>query len=112
MTRKLSYKSLFQNDFDQTGIALLENGERIPLYSSNPTTEAASIAQKMHSEIKNVFVTSTYTDGLGNIVEMIKDYMAYRPNIPEDMMEELVSGIPRISGNSSLEEDCLKAFFC
>lgn len=94
---------LQQKSLDQTGIAIIIlNGmeKQIPLFSLEPCGEANEIVQKYFPQcerIKHVYITNnllTYP-----IEKVISDYRTTHENVlPEDYMEELVSGFPYVVG--------------
>jgi hypothetical protein len=95
-------KKLKQTSLDQTGVAVLKliDGDKvIPLFSENPIKEANEVGSlfPLGTEVKNVFVANNMLDF--KIEDCIKDFQTYLPNtLPEDMMEELVSGFPYTYG--------------
>ena len=95
-------KKLKQTSLDQTGIAILKIKDEykvIPLFSENPIKEANEVGAlfPLGTEVKNVFVANSMLDF--KIEDCIKDFQTYLPNtLPEDMMEELVSGFPYTYG--------------
>ena len=95
-------KKLKQTSLDQTGVAVLkleDEDKVIPLFSENPIKEANEVGAlfPLGTEVKNVFVANSMLDF--KIEDCIKDFQTYFPNtLPEDMMEELVSGFPYTYG--------------
>ena len=95
-------KKLKQTSLDQTGVAVLKlkDGDKvIPLFSENPIKEANQVGAlfPLGTEVKNVFIANSMLDF--KIEDCIEDFQTYLPNtLPEDMMEELVSGFPYTYG--------------
>lgn len=98
-------KKLKQISLDQTGVAILDidGTEKVfPLYSNTPTAEADEVVSfYSDAEIKNVFVTNNMLDY--RIEDCIEDYIKnYNSSVlPEDYMEELVSGFPFLTEYNS-----------
>lgn len=98
-------KKLKQISLDQTGVAILDidGTEKVfPLYSNTPSLEAGEVASfYFDAEIKNVFVTNNMLDY--RIEDCIEDYRKnYNSSVlPEDYMEELVSGFPFLTEYNS-----------
>lgn len=98
---------LQQTSLDQTGIAILElnNGEEkhIPLFSLKPVEEANNIVRDYFSSycknIKAVYFTNNLMDS--KIEDLIESYRKNRKNLPENYMDELLSGFPYIIGINS-----------
>ena len=116
-----------QKNLDQTGVAVLSvNGEEkiVPLYSLQPVEEAMQIADSLKisrinssktgielTKVTNVDVTNVYvTNNLmeTKIEDIIEKYRISHANLPEDYMEELLSGFPYIMGT---EPQYKKAYY-
>jgi hypothetical protein len=108
-----------QKNLDQTGVAVLSVNEEekiVPLYSLQPVEEAMQIADSIRDsykdryvnvEIKNVYITNNLMET--KIEDIIEKYRISYPNtLPEDYMEELLSGFPYILGN---EPHFTKAYY-
>ncbi len=102
-----------QTSLDQTGIAVIQliNGHKlIPLFSENPMEEANEITLQLPvpiAMIKHVFISNNMLDY--KIEDCIRHFQIAFPKVlPEDMMEELVSGFPytygEYSGNETLQK--------
>lgn len=97
-----------QTSIDQTGIAIFSDGERIPLFSEDPISEAQKILEKLSKsndelQLKNVFITNNLLDV--KIEDLIAEYTYSRPEVlPEDLMDELLSGFPGVQGNTTVEK--------
>lgn len=92
-------KKLQQKSLDQTGAAILilgGNEEKvIPLFSLNPVEEANSLVEQYFPEcekIKAVYITNNLLDT--KIEDLISAYKEECSALPEDYMEDLVSGFP------------------
>lgn len=98
-------KTLKQISLDQTGVVILDidGKEKVfPLYSNNPSLEAGEVASFYpNAEIKNVFVTNNMLDY--RIEDCITEYRkSYNSDVlPENYMEELVSGFPFLTEYNS-----------
>ena len=96
-----------QTSLDQTGVAIIEinNSEKIvPLFSLHYTREAEDIAEDIRKVsyggafVKSVFLANNLLDY--RIEDAIADFQSVKPKVlPEDMMDELLSGFPFITGN-------------
>jgi hypothetical protein len=99
---------LQQKSLDQTGVAILEfkDGKReIPLFSCNPVAEINSIIENYFSDcisLKAVYITNNLMET--KIEDIIEKYRYKHPCLPENYMNELLSGFPYIIGN---EEETL-----
>ena len=94
-------KKLQQTSLDQTGMAILYiNGEEkhIPLFSLDPYTESEDMIQKYFPNCEKFKVYVTNNLLLTPIEDTIEDYCIGKLNLPEDYMEELLSGFPYIVG--------------
>ena len=96
---------LQQTTLDQTGIAILEfeDGERtIPLFSIYPVEEAQNIVKDYFPDcikIKAVYMTNNLMDLMGTKIEdIIHNYREKNDCLPENYMDELLSGFPYIIG--------------
>ena len=99
----MKYKQL---NLDQTGLAILlfRNGEEkeLPLYSLNPFSEANDIVdfleknRKEEVTLKKIFYTNNLVEP--KIEDTIEEYMKGNLALPEDYIDELVSGFPYILG--------------
>lgn len=109
-----------QTNLNQTGIAVFKSRDKkeedifIPLFSRSPLAEANAIEEESILD-KNYFHTHTFvTNNLLDykIEDAISDFMAGLriKFLPEDMMEELVSGFPFIKGYLGSEDTSL-AFY-
>ena len=94
---------LYQRNLDQTGVAIieigLENVYEVPLYSLEPVQEAQDLAKKyfpLGAIIKSIYVTNNLMST--KIEDIIKIYRKTHLDLPEDLMEELVSGFPFVYG--------------
>ena len=93
---------LCQRSLDQTGSAIISidgKEKEIPLYSLEPVSEAQNIVKKYFptcEEIKAVYVTNNLMTT--KIEDVIRDYRKDHLDLPEDLMEELISGFPFIYG--------------
>lgn len=103
---------LQQTSLDQTGVVIIENSENgqkiIPLFSLNPVEEAQSLQSSYFREweIKHVYVTNNLMQA--KIEDIIEEYRKGHENLPEDYMEELLSGFPYVQG---LEPAFKKAYY-
>lgn len=103
---------LQQTSLDQTGVAVFENnaGEQkiIPLFTLNPVGEAQSlqISYFREWEVKHIYVTNNLMQA--KIEDIIEEYRKGHKALPEDYMEELLSGFPYIQG---LEPAFKKAYY-
>lgn len=104
-----------QKNLDQTGIAVIlinKNEKVVPLYSLQPVDEAMQIADSMSSscgcnaDVTNVYVTNNLMET--KIEDIIEKYRVSHDNLPEDYMEELISGFPYIMGT---EPQYKKAYY-
>lgn len=95
---------LQQTSLDQTGVAILRmNGEssekQIPLFSLKPVEEAQSIVSSFFptcERIEAVYFTNNLMEV--KIEDIIANYRKNHENLPEDYMEELLSGFPYVIG--------------
>ena len=93
---------LFRQNINQTGIAIfeMENGstEYIPLYSLHPSIEAIKIMEykKGIKELSHVFYSNNLMDY--KVEDKIEDFKKEYGFLPEEYMEDLVSGFPYIRG--------------
>ena len=94
---------LQQTSLDQTGIAILimkdESVKFIPLFSSKPIEEAHDLVVNYFPdclEINHIYFTNNLMDA--KIEDTIEKYREGHPCLPEDYMEELLSGFPYIFG--------------
>lgn len=107
---------LQQTSLDQTGVAILTMQDKsekiIPLFSVDPVTEANSLVENYFKEsceaIKAVYFTNNLMET--KIEDMISSYKESHGYaiLPEDYMEELISGFPYIIGE---EVTYKKAFY-
>ena len=89
---------LFRTSMEQTGAAIYKAGDKekiIPLFSNNPLNEARSITIGDY-QLEHVFYTNNLLDY--KIEDLIRDFINENKFLPEDYMEELVSGFPFIIG--------------
>ena len=97
---------LQQETLDQTGIGILiENGKEraIPLYSLNPVEEAQYIVKNSINKIeiiKAVYFSNNLMET--KIEDIIKEYRESNRALPEDYMEELLSGFPYVNREETL----------
>ena len=103
-----------QKTLEQTGVCILSNKREegfkvIPLYSLNIIEEANSIATELDSFIEAVYASNNLMEK--KIEDIIEEYMKTSLNLPEDYMEELLSGFPYIKGLATWEELSLKQFY-
>ena len=97
-------KKIKQTSLDQTGIAIIERKDKedlfLPLFSLSPIKEANELALDIPGfiRIKNIFIANNLLDY--KIEDAIKDFKQLkRPEVlPQNLMEELVSGFPFITG--------------
>lgn len=94
---------LQQKTLDQTGIAILrmedDSEKQIPLFSCNPVQEAQSLVQNYFpncKKISSVYFTNNLMET--KIEYIISKYREGHACLPEDYMEELLSGFPFIFG--------------
>ena len=95
---------LQQTSLEQTGIAILlmKNNEEkhIPLFSLNPVEEANELVRKYFTnsceKIKSVYITNNLMEA--KIEDIISTYREKHLCLPENYMEELLSGFPYIVG--------------
>ena len=94
---------LQQANLDQTGVAILalkEDKEKIlPLFSLNPVEEAQEIVKNYFPEceaISAVYFTNNLMET--KIEDIIRKYRENHMALPENYMEELISGFPYIIG--------------
>lgn len=100
-------EKLKQTDLRQTGIAILEltdgSKKSIPLYSLEIMQEAREITNNYFKdsckEIKAVYATNNLM--ATKIEDTISLYLETYKGLPEDYMEELLSGFPYIIGRDS-----------
>ena len=106
---------LQQRNLDQTGVAILEledgSIKEIPLYSLEPIQEADTIVENFYPTCthKCVYFTNNLMPNHTKIEDIISVYMKQNGGVlPEDLMEDLVSGFPYIRGN---EPDFKNAYY-
>ena len=103
---------LQQTSLDQTGIVIFKNSagnqKNIPLFTLNPVAEAQSLQNTYFRgwEVRHVYVTNNLMQA--KIEDTIEEYRKGHNNLPEDYMEELLSGFPYIQG---LEPAFKKAYY-
>ena len=96
---------LQQANLDQTGVAILEmkgsSEEKIlPLFSLNPVGEAQEVVKYYFPEcetIRAVYFTNNLMEV--KIEDIINKFRETSLALPENYMEELLSGFPFIIGN-------------
>ena len=94
---------LQQTNLDQTGIGILfmEDGseKQIPLYSCEPVQEAQTLVQNYFPNCKKISAVY-FTNNLmeTKIEDIIEKYRENHSCLPENYMEELLSGFPFIIG--------------
>ena len=94
---------LQQINLDQTGVAILTFNDRsekiIPLFSCNPIQEIQEMAELYFPQctIQSVYFTNNLMET--KIESIISKYRETNIGLPEDYMEELISGFPYIHGN-------------
>lgn len=98
---------LQQTTLDQTGVAILimnDDSEKIiPLFSTSPVEEAQALVKRYFDKscqsIHAVYMTNNLMEV--KIEDIIKDYKEKYNylTLPENYMEELLSGFPYIIGN-------------
>jgi len=86
---------------DQTGVAILimPNGKEkiVPLFSCHPHREADDMVKVLGAvKVKSFFLANNLLDV--HIEDIISEYKKAYKSLPEDLMDELVSGFPFISG--------------
>lgn len=101
-------QKLFRTSIEQTGAAVFKAGDKekiIPLFSNNPLNEARSITIGDY-QLEHIFYTNNLLDY--KIEDLIRDFINENKFLPEDYMEELVSGFPFIMGISKNYCFCYK----
>ena len=100
---------LQQTSLDQTGVAILSmNGKeekQIPLFSLKPVEEAQSIVENFFpacERIEAVYFTNNLMET--KIEDIISNYRKNHKNLPENYMEELLSGFPYVIGISTFSK--------
>ena len=93
---------LKQTSLDQTGVAIFSLSDKkekiIPLFSLNPMAEAENMLKMFPSgtELAHVFLANNMlTYKIGDAIDAFTKEHNY---LPEDLMDELVSGFPFIEG--------------
>lgn len=105
----------FQTSLDQTGIAVLEdengNTKNIPLFTLEPSKEASNVADFLNRksfvkyDVKHVVVCNNLLDY--RIEDEIEAYQKEHSGvIPQDLLEQLLSGFPHIYGMELEELPC------
>lgn len=96
---------LQQMNLDQTGVAIIalkEDKEKIlPLFSLNPVEEAQEIVKNYYPEcetVRAVYFTNNLMET--KIEDIIGKYRENHSCLPENYMEELLSGFPFIIGRN------------
>lgn len=91
---------LHRVDVEQTGVLIAEdasqNTKTIPLYSNVPIEEAEGIIRCTGYK----FIRTYYSNNLLSykIEDLIRDFISKNGFLPENYMDELVSGFPYILG--------------
>ena len=105
-----------QTSLDQTGIVIYETDnslKTIPLFSLTPMEEATQILVDIEKithkvcNLKHVFVANNLLDY--RVEDAIKNFVNTYNFLPENLMDELVSGFPFIQG---YDLGYTKMFYC
>lgn len=95
---------------EQTGVAIFlgEHDEEIhrPLFSNSPCEEARGIAFMTGDKLRDVFYSNNLLDY--KIEDLIKDFVRECEYLPENYVDELVSGFPFIIGRNTNFMYCYK----
>lgn len=97
--KQMRYK---QRSLDQTGLAvyIMEDGstKEVPTFSVNPVEEAKQLMKYIKGVkfLDTVFYTCNLMDY--KTEDIVKDFVQKKGYLPEDYLDELVSGFPHISG--------------
>ena len=100
---------LLRTSIQQTGVAIVDqegNIKQIPLYSNKPCAEARKLGRKFGYEVKSVFYTNSLMDY--RIEDCIRDFKEKYGFLPENYIEEIVSGFPFIPGMNESYCYCYK----
>lgn len=95
---------LQQTSLDQTGVAILNlDGEEkhIPLFSLSPVEEIHEFVRENYPSYDEFIIKAVYfTNNLMKfkIEDLILEYRETHNNLPENYVEELLSGFPYIIG--------------
>lgn len=98
-------KKFIQTNLNQTGVAIFsckdEEDIIIPLFGRAPLIEARSIEAEGHIlpnnySLKNTFISNNLLDY--RIEDAIKDFINREGFLPEDMVDDIVTGFPFIEG--------------
>lgn len=92
---------LFKRDINQTGVAIIKikNGseKEVPLYSLTPNEEIKSLLPYIKDvQSYSIYLSNNMMDY--RIETCIKEFEERNGFIPEDMLDELVSGFPYVMG--------------
>ena len=106
---------LQQKSLDQTGVAILKLGDKekaIPLFSLSPAEEASNLIEECFPEYSEANVTIFVTNNLleTKIEDMISEFRENYLALPEDYMEDLVSGFPFVYNRDS-DSEITKHFY-
>lgn len=103
-------KKLFRTCIEQTGIAVYTNkdGEEIrrPMFSNNPQEEAREVANLTGDILLCTFYSNNMMDY--KIEEEINKFVKRNGFLPENYMEELISGFPFIHAFNQNYKYCYK----
>jgi hypothetical protein len=96
---------LKQMNLDQTGVAIFKTKDeekQIPLYSLKPFEEAQEIKKNYYNNegitLEAIYITNNLMTT--KIEDLIESYMNEYSALPENYMEELISGFPYIIGKN------------
>ena len=93
-----------QQSFDQTGVAvfIMEGGKEkvVPTFSLNPEQEIKELFYYIEGvkELKNIYYTNNMMDY--KIEDTIEGFVNEYGCLPGDLMDELLSGFPYITGDT------------
>lgn len=94
---------LFRTSIEQTGAAIFTNSEGeekvIPLFTEAPCEEARELRGIIPDyELKDVYYTNNFFDY--KLEDLIRNFINKHGFLPENYMDELVSGFPGIVGRN------------
>ena len=103
-------KKLFRTSVEQTGIAVYidKNGNEIqrPMFSDNPCEEAREVARLTGDMLVRTFYSNNLLDY--KIESLISEFVDKNGFLPENYMEELISGFPFILGLNQNYKYCYR----
>lgn len=103
-------KKLFRVHAAQTGIVIFlnEQDEEItkPLYSNTPCEEARRLGCIIGCKVKDVFYSNNLLEY--KIEDLIEDFTKKYRFLPENYIDELVSGFPLIPGKNENYKFCYR----